>query len=408
MSEDIRGRNGFGRDIFEADDFDKDLFESPRGNRETYENRGFEADYFEDDLFNRNENEISEREDLFDDEDERTHHCHEESDDEEDENDDREHHRHHRRRRCKTCVPLRKNCNSRCCEELECECPDINNASCTPILSERIFDCISLEDEQSSFVDCVTFTIDDDHGQFREGERICIDRVGVTYKFIGLKDTHPNVVLVDNTPYLFVPPTGSIFRGCNKPLFDEAEATVVTGKFCCDRDDRPGVKTRIVEKDLEFFACELKITVVGRIGCRKFVAVKDFDRSSHHHEDEDENIANCPVKCPKVVSLDDLGFKPITFVGRMCLPAGPRKSTVHEEFDVCLSADCVTPICENFVRDDRCDGRSRFKASVEFSLLIRKSIFSTIREKLAVFTTPAGVRCHNGSLDNSCREKCED
>lgn len=292
-----------------------------------------------------------------------------------------------RRRRCRRCVPLKENCQDSCCDGLKSEHCDVSCAVCTPILTERIFDCISLEQDQSGYLEDVEFKIEGDTRRFVPGSSICIDRIGVTYSFIGLEDDDV-CVTIDAKPFTFVAPIGSEFLGCTREmkkceddkemgrLFDEFEGTVVTNKYCCENPPKAGTKVRIVNKDLNFKVCNLKFIVEGRIGCRPFRAIARFNKNG-----------NVPVEV--------LGFNDVTLVGRMCLPTAPTKVTVHEEIDTCLSVNCITT--NRTFRGGDC-----FKAAVETSLLVKMNIFATMKEKISVFSKACQTGCRNGSLPSSC------
>lgn len=294
-----------------------------------------------------------------------------------------------RRSCCKPCVPLKENCKDSCCDGLKSECCDVSNAVCTPILTERIFDCISLEQNQSGYRENVEFKIEGDPRRFVPGSSICIDRIGVTYSFIGL-DEEALCVTIDEKPFVFVSPVGSEFLGCAREvgkcenekvigrLFDEYEGTVVTNKYCCENPPKSGTKVRIVNKNLDFKICNLKFIVEGRIGCRPFRAIARFNKNG-----------NVPVEV--------LGFNDVTLVGRMCLPTAPTKVTVHEEIDTCLSVNCITT--HQMFRGGDC-----FKAAVEASFLVKMNIFATKKEKLSVFSKVCQTECRNGSLPSSCQQ----
>lgn len=297
--------------------------------------------------------------------------------------------RRRRRRICRPCVPLKENCRDSACDGLQSECCDISKAVCTPILTERIFDCISLEQKQSGYRENVEFRIEGNPRRFVPGSSICIDRIGVTYNFIGLED-EDLCVTIDAKPFIFVAPTGSEFLGCARreeekceddkkvgKLFDEFEGTVVINKFCSEEDSsKEGVISRIVNKDLDFKACNLKFIVEGRIGFRPFRAVARFNK----HEN---------------IPLEVLGFNDVTLVGRICLPKAPTKVTVHEDIDTCLSVNCITT-------NQTFRGGDCFRAAVETSLLVRMDIFATMREKISVFSKGNQKGCRDGSLPSSC------
>ena len=296
---------------------------------------------------------------------------------------------------CERCLPLKKNCNDECCMRIGDRCCNTENARCVPILSKRILDCVVLKKKQSSIIEDVVFTIDDDSREFDFSEPICIDKVGITYKFIGLNANEKSIVLVDSHPYVFNIPCEKIFSGCNSYLYDENNIAVTTGKYCCNEidNDEALIKTRIIEKDLNFLICELKIFVQGRIGCKEFRAIKDYT------EPERDCNCECSLITPPTfpISIKKLGFNAVTFVGRICLPQGAKKSTVHQKFDNCLLVECVTPKNKHICAECSllCEGALTFKADVELSLLSNKLIYSTIREKLDILVDKNISKCGN-------------
>lgn len=271
----------------------------------------------------------------------------------------------------------------RCKKENIC-CCTLKNARYVPILSRRIFDCIVLKKDQSSFIEDVVFTIEDDPREFDFTESICIDKIGITYKFIGLAINANSDVLIDSKPYLFHIPCEKILSCCNSYLYDENHVAVTTGKYCCNDIDNEevGIQTRIIEKDLDFLVCEPKIFVKGRIGCREFTAIKDYTKPE----------IGCNCECglitppPLPISIKKLGFNPITFIGRICLPQGARKSIINQKFENCLYIENVIPKEENICNKGLllCQERATFKADVELSLVSKKLIYSTIKEKLYI------------------------
>lgn len=304
---------------------------------------------------------------------------------------------------CEKCLPFKKNCNEGCCEPLDEKNCNIKNAECAPILSKRIFDCISLDRKQFSFLEDVVFTIEDDQREFDSKESICIDKIGIAYTFIGLNTNSNSIVLVDSKPYVFHIPREKIFSGCNSHLYNENNIAVTTGKYCCSEIENEdiGIKTRILEKDLNFLVCGLKIFVKGRIGLREFTAVKEFseERGCNHNSHCNCNC-NCSLITPPAfpISIKKLGFDPITFIGRVCLPQGAKKTIIHQKFNNLLCVECITPK-NNSESLLFCEEKAMFRADVELSLLSKKFIYSTIREKLDEIIDKENNECCEDSLE---------
>lgn len=257
----------------------------------------------------------------------------------------------------------------------------LENTVSIPILTKRIFDCVSLKKKQSSFIEDVVFTIEDNNMDFDPKESICIEEISLTYRFIGLDANIESIVLVDSQPYLFKTLNEKIFRGCNSILYNENQALLVIGKFCCDDFDnnKVGIKTKITENDLNFLVCDLKIFAKGKIGAKEFTAIKDYGKIEGKFNDQCKLIM--PPQIP--ISIEQLGFDAITFVGEICFPQGLNKTIINQKFNNCLSVKCITPKGKIFrdclLSDEEND---KFIASVELSLSSKKVIYSTIRKKV--------------------------
>ncbi|HSQ88735.1 hypothetical protein [Romboutsia sp.] len=276
-------------------------------------------------------------------------------------------------------APVPNQCNKECCDPKEVECGDINNATCIPILSHRIYDCICLENEQMRYLKDVLFTIKTNKG-YEVGDEICIEKILVKYDCIGLT-SNPLPVVIDNLPPVnFTPSSESPICDCIQyhPIYSIYKGHVVTDLKCCDE----GRKTKIVEPNLEFWICGLKIKVVGKIGCKPFIAEtteyngKLFDFPSAGN-----------------------GFKNVDFFGRICLPVGRHRVKFEEIFEGCISADCITP---TQTYDDH-----TFTADILATLLINKTIYATVKEELVVYTTPNGIVCNKWNISSSCESTCE-
>lgn len=302
---------------------------------------------------------------------------------------------------CEPCVPLKENCESECCEKLKVRCDCIDKAECVPILSERIFDCICLESVQFAEGD-VEFVIENwEAGCYRDGSNICIDKVGITYDFIGAIDTDlPGIRVDGDNNFIFQPPVGSGYTGCtdiNCPdeedgtLYDEYVSILTSQKFCCDKRKSSGVKVRIFGSGIRLYVCNAIISVVGRIGNKPFRGTFKFE--------------GCPGHPFEITSIP--GINPLSVYGRLCVPAGMGRTTVYMELKPCASIDCVQAL-EPYMEPQGPNQEATFLASVEGSLLVNTILTSTVTEKLAVFTTPNGVECHKGNKESGCKSECDE
>lgn len=293
--------------------------------------------------------------------------------------------------------PMSHACHCNYCEPIEQDC-DFRNAIAIPILSQRIFDCVCLEDEQFKYDPCVTFYIED--GNFCNGDPICIDCVNVEYDFIGLT----NKVLdgkIDAQNLKFYATNDSIYCcelkthkdddcECHELyLYDEFVGNVKESQIDC-KSHNHGVKSRIFEENLNFYVCNFKISVCGKIGCKNFRA------------------STIPYTGP----LSDCykhdcwspGFKSVDLYGRVCIPKGAKKVAIHEEFKGCISVECVNTD-DKYKRNKDC--KSSFTAGVEYSLLVNKRIYTVIKDKLLVCSNNEDIICHPQSPGPSgCKPCC--
>ena len=122
----------------------------------------------------------------------------------------------------------------------------------------------------------------------------------------------------------------------------------------------------------------MQISLIGSIGDKQFKAISSNIPYTGHIFDG--------------VSLD--------FYGRINLPKGSRKATIHEEYDGCLTAECATTNCLYSSDSDT------FTAAIEFLLVVEKNMYSTVTEKMAVFTMSNAVISHSGEVSHECYDGC--
>lgn len=275
-------------------------------------------------------------------------------------------------------VNFKKNCRLGCCDNIVVKDIDIYQAECVPVLTERIFDCITLEDFKYRVENSEFTIVSTSKCSYDEEAPICIDKVGVTYDFIGIEEQQKQE-LVNSENITFSAQAGTGYTCGSETFYNEYIASFITNKCCPASINKQGIKSRILESDVQFYICNLQIVLIGTIGNKPFKAVS----------------GTVPYTGPIFdgTSLD--------FCGRICLPKGTKKSTIIEEYDGCLSVECVT------TDDVYSSGNDTFTAAVEFLLVVEKTMYSTLTEKLAVFTLPDAVICHSGEVDHVCEdEKC--
>lgn len=300
-----------------------------------------------------------------------------------------------------SCIDMKKNCEADCCKELEVKCDCIDRAECVPILAERIFDCACVESVQFAEGD-IDFTIDNwEPCMYKDGATICIDKIGLTYDFIGLADPEITSIRLDGeNNFIFQPPVGSGYTGCtdedtNDPedgtLYEEYVSVIATPASCCNKKRENGVKIRVFGTGLRLFVCNAEIIVTGRIGTKQFRGSFKFDGEP-----------GCPFEITSIP-----GINPLSIYGKVCAPSGSDKTSMHLEFSPCASIECVHAN-QRYVEPEDPDEAPTFNASVEGSLLVNTTITTTVLQKLAVFTSPRGFDCHKETHESGCKSKCKD
>lgn len=306
---------------------------------------------------------------------------------------------------CTDCAPFKPNCKPECCSGLPKVVPDLNNVKAVPVLTNRIFDCIKLENPNFAITE-QTFNITSTPPPSTEySGNICIDKVCVKYDAIGPVFTNgnlaknPNIVVCSNPVIPEAAPGSSIPypEACNLPTFSISNNLIfnVNNTSCCYEHHhvKEGRKCRVVEQNIQFGVLGLKIIVTGRIGCLPFTA---------------------QYVTPSNGSCSDLSLLGLpnyyNFYGKLCIPQSNSGVTIKENFESCLSIDCVEPVGELLVNSPSAEAVNptptsySFRANIETSLLIKKTIYALAEEKLSVLTipTPRNQQCHKQDHDNPC------
>lgn len=301
-----------------------------------------------------------------------------------------------------SCVDLKPNCEAECCKQLEVKCDSIDCAECVPILAERIFDCTCLESVQFAEGD-LDFTIENwESCMYKDGASICVDKVGLSYDFIGLADPEITSIRLDGEDnYIFQPPVGSGYTGCaddqtqdpeNGTLYEEYVSILSSPGSCCGKRKREkGVKVRVFGTGLRLFVCNAEIVVSGRIGAKPFKGSFKFNGE--------------PGSPFEITSIP--GINPLSIYGKVCTPSDNNKTSLHIEFKPCVSIECVHSN-QRYVEPEDPEETPTFNASVEGSLLVNTTLTTTVLQKLAVFTSPRGIECHNGNRESGCKSECKE
>lgn len=292
------------------------------------------------------------------------------------------------------CTENKKNCSTECCSGLPEEInPNLAMAKSFPILAERIFDCMILENPQFTitpkpikFIVTSTPTT----GSYANNDPVCIDEICVNYDLIA--PVYASNVLTGTTTVCSKQVSPTPVPGSSVSL---STVTVsnhyrfeLSRNTCCYKHGIPqdGSKCRLVEQGLIFYVSNLKVFVSGKIGCLPF--------SANYTPASESLLSGC------------LGFpEKLNFFGKICIPTENKNVIIDEVFTPCLSIDCIDPATPYASAD------TSFTANIEASLVIRKDINVLIEEKLSVLAVPASEDqlCHGSSiLCEPCHHKCRD
>ncbi|MDU4860661.1 MAG: hypothetical protein E6356_06680 [Terrisporobacter othiniensis] len=271
-------------------------------------------------------------------------------------------------------------CPEECCSPKEIPAPlDICTAKGIPVLSDRIYDCVHLKDKQRKYLKDIQFTITSDE-DYKHNDEICIEKIIVKYKCIGLTDEEIEVRIdALNNEVTFHSSNESESCKCEfeyegetikKKLYNIYKGSKVLDIDCCEE----GRKTIIGEDCLDFYVCKAKLIVKGKIGCKYFRAeTSEFSGSLR----------------------EEFGFNYADFFGTICLPSGKNRIYFEEAFDACFSIDCIRAV-------QLYDGSDCFKADAFSTLLIDKTIYAIVKEELIVYTNPGTITCTDGRIGSNC------
>lgn len=280
---------------------------------------------------------------------------------------------------CHKEIKFKENCDLNCCDNLVVRDSDIYEAECVPVITEKIFDSIILEDFKYRVEDEEFTIVSTGKCNYDEGAPICIDKIGITYDFIGIAEEKKEE-LVNSESVIFSAEPGTGYNTCDEVFYNEYIGTFITNR-CCEKDNKKqGIKSRVLENNVKFYVSNLQIALIGTIGDKQFKAISSNMPYTGHIFDG--------------VSLD--------FYGRINLPKGSRKATIHEEYDGCLTVECATTNCLYSSDNDT------FTAAIEFLLVVEKTMYSTVTEKMAVFTMSNAIISRSGEVSHACYDDCSE
>ena len=237
---------------------------------------------------------------------------------------------------------------------------DIYQAECIKVINEKIIDYITVEDFKYRVEEKGEFKIVNSFNyKYNEGDSISIDKISINYDFIGMIESEKKE-LVDFEKVIFSAKSGTGYKCCEETFYDKFTANVYTAKFNSSINKKNEVKSRVLENEAQFYICNLQVILFGTIGKQEFKAISSTTPYTG-------------------IIFEDVG---LDFCGKIYLPEEYKKVTIHEEYDGFLTAECA-------IADSEYDFSSNtFTASVEFLLDVKKTIYSTVNEKMDIFTVP--------------------
>ena len=257
-------------------------------------------------------------------------------------------------------INYKDNCNLECCRNLIFQDADIYQAECIKVINEKIIDYITVGDFKYRVEEKGEFKIVNSFNyEYNEDNSICIDKIDVNYDFIGMIEVKKKE-LVNLEEVTFSGKSGTGYKCCEQIFYDKFTASVCTSKCGPRWGKRNEVKSRILENGAQFYVCNLQVMLSGTIGKQEFKAISSTTPYTGF-------------------IFEDTG---LDFYGEIYLPEEYRKVTIHEEYDGFLTAQCA-------IADSEYDFyNNTFTASVEFLLEVKKTIYSTVNEKMDIFTIP--------------------
>lgn len=255
-------------------------------------------------------------------------------------------------------VYFKDNCNLESRYSLILEDADIYQAECIKVINEKIIDHIIVEDFKYRVEEKGEFKIVNRFNyKYNEDDSIFINKISINYDFIGMLDVEKEE-LVDLEKVTFSAKSETGYKSCEKTFYDKFTANVCDSKNCFSRGKNNEVKSRILENEAQFYVCNLQVILSGTIGKQDFKAISSTTPYTG-------------------IIFEDGG---LDFYGNIYLPKEYKKVTIHEEYDGFLTSECA-------IADSKYDCSSdTFTASVEFLLEVKKTIYSTVNEKMDIFT----------------------
>ncbi|POO85007.1 MULTISPECIES: hypothetical protein [Clostridium] len=262
---------------------------------------------------------------------------------------------------------------------------DVSTQVLVPVLADVIQNCMCINKYETGYPVNWVFQTNILTSTSPSGP-VCITGVNYSYDCVGVNSNSIDAYIDSKSTTL----TSSVAAcSCNSEyLYNQFTGSIKTNSCCCNQVEQAYALTKIVEKEVTFSVCNLKVSITGTIGSTAFTA---------NLIGTVNNNAITSFESP--IELEDIGFpSSINFAGRLCLPTN-TKITIKEEFDNCIIVDCIRPINTNYTPSVTGSlTYATFTTTADLSLVINKQIYATTTEKLAVMTNSgAQVVCTDGA-----------
>lgn len=242
----------------------------------------------------------------------------------------------------------------------------MKNTICVPLLVDRIYDSVYLEAKSSRLIKDLVFEIKEKESVNYGENEICIEDIYVDYCFIGLTNNENAKMLtsyVNNKEINFVQDECSSEFECGGPALYNTYKNKDNIKITSS-DSKEDKSCRITQIGVEFYVCNLVITLTGKIGC------EDFEARTRY---------SGPI-------LDIMEFQttPIDFIGDICLPSEDICVNMRLKFDGCIEVDCVSTQVK-FDPNPHTNPYQQFKADILSYLLVTEKIDVIVKEKVVAY-----------------------
>lgn len=281
---------------------------------------------------------------------------------------------------------IREVCGCVTCNPIKLECSNIQQASCIPMHVMRIIDCANDSKSDVGVNQLFNFELDSLNDNYVGGQPVCIEKIGLSYDFIGLPELllNSSQSYIEGTVYSLNPQNLFNVGTAESPvyLFNSLGGEISIGSCCCDIDVGSARLVRMVEYSKYFEVSNLNIRAAGYIGCTPFTAVAQVSDATNINSG--------------VVRLTSLGItSSSTFDASLCIPNSIDTINIQESFDTSLNVDCIRPVSDYIPPEESPTVNGSFQAIVDFSFSVNKLIYTLKEDIISVFVNGNSVICRN-------------